>query len=132
MPDNMPKLQIRPSFVKLTVPDAEKAEKFYCEVFGLVRDLYNPMPGFLEIVLNSPENGFGIVLMCYEEDRPFEFGNCWGPVGFDTNDFDALLERALAAGATITVPPGEFGEFRYVFLKSPDGHELEIVQRGEG
>jgi predicted enzyme related to lactoylglutathione lyase len=131
MADAATTLEVRPSFVKLTVPDAEKAEKFYCEVFGFVRELYNRMPGFLELVLKSPENGLDLVLMCYDDQSALELGNGWGPLGFDTNDLDGLTDRAVAAGATVTMGPGEFEGTRYVFLKSPDGHQIEFIQHGE-
>lgn len=125
-------LQVHPSFVKLTVADAHETEKFYCSVFGLVRDSANDLPGFVEIILKSPDNAFGLVLMAYKKERSLDLGNSWGPLGFDTNDLDALTDRAVAAGATVTMGPGEFEGMRYVFLNSPDGHQIELLQRADG
>ncbi len=132
MSDAATSLQVRPSFVKLTVADAEETEKFYAHVFGLVRDSANDLPGFLEIILKSPDNGLGLVLMSYKKSLPLDPGNSWGPLGFDTNDLDALTDRAVTAGATVTMGPGKFEGTRYVFLKSPDGHQIELLQRGDG
>ena len=119
----------KPSFMKLVVEDADETARFYCDVFGMARTETLDLEPLVEVFLELPETSFKLVLVAYKRAFDLQKGNHWGPIGFDTNDLDALLERALAAGASVKVPTGELEDLRYVILESPQGHEIELIQR---
>jgi lactoylglutathione lyase len=55
-------------------------------------------------------------------------GKGHGPVGLVTDDIAALFAKAVAAGATPTVPVFDAGGVQVAILLSPQGHEVELVQ----
>lgn len=118
-------------FFKLIVPDVERSERFYAGAFGMARRWQVEGPTFREIMLASPDNDFTLVLFQWRDGRALEQGNAHGPVGFRTPDLAPLLQNALAHGATLKQGPIEGGGMRAAFLTSPDGHEIELLQRAQ-
>jgi lactoylglutathione lyase len=116
-------------FFKLIVPDVEVSECFYAGAFGMARRWQVDGHTFREIMLASPDNDFTLVLFQWRDGRVLEQGNAHGPVGFRTPDLDPLLQSALAHGATLKHGPIEGSGVRAAFLFSPDGHEIELLQR---
>lgn len=129
MADKDKRIGCKPGFMKLVVEDAEAAVEFYQSALGLSRSDTVDLPTILEIMMVSPDSDYEIVLVEYR--RPFELaiGNNWGPIGFETDDIDTLLARVLAAGAEVVVPQGTLEDMRYVIVRSPHGHEIELLQR---
>jgi catechol 2,3-dioxygenase-like lactoylglutathione lyase family enzyme len=60
----------------------------------------------------------------------FTIGANWGRTIFHVSDVDAIYHRALDAGMTPEMPPGDapWGE-RYFHILDPDGHELSFAKR---
>lgn len=119
---------VRLGFFKITVPDAIVAQRFYEEAFGMVASEPIVAPGFREHILKSPGNDFSLIL--YQKDGlEITRGNSYGPIGFYVSDMGAALARAMNAGAKAQGEVQSFGEVSYVFLETPDGHLIEIIDR---
>ncbi|MGH7569538.1 MAG: VOC family protein [Gemmatimonadales bacterium] len=109
--------------IALAVRDAERAFRFYADVFGVVA-VYRE-PGFLQAQTPGSRD-----VLVFEERRRLARGS--GGIahfGFrlvDPAEIDAAAEAVVRAGGTIT-SRGEFcpGE-PYVFFTDPDGYEVEI------
>lgn len=129
MAETRTQVRCRPSFMKIVVPDAEEAVAFYEQAFGMARTETLDFPTIVEIKMEVPGDTFEFILFSRKGPHEIAVGNGWGPIGFDTDQFDALLERVLAAGATTVTGPGELDGMRYVIVRSPHGHEIEILQR---
>ena len=84
--------------------------------------------GFREHILKTPGQEFALVL--YQKDGlEVVRGNSYGPICFYVSDIDAALSRAEAAGGKSTGPVQSFGPVKYVFLETPDGHVVELIER---
>jgi PhnB protein len=58
--------------------------------------------------------------------NPNAIGGATGRTLFVVDDPDSMFERAIAAGATATSPPGDEHGWRLARLIDPFGHEWEI------
>lgn len=116
-------------FFKLIVSDVEAAERFYANALAMVRRTQVEGPTFREIMLASPGGTFTLVLFQWRDGRALEQGSAHGPVGFLTPDIGAPLQRMLDQGATLIRGPVEGGGMKAAFLRTPDGHEIELLQR---
>lgn len=119
------------AFFKIVTADVDRAEAFYTGAFGMVRTQQVDAPNFREIMLTSSSGGFTLVLFQWRDGRALHIGSGHRPMGFVTRDFDAALAQAQALGATLDRGPFDFGGNRVVFLHSPEGHEIELLWRGE-
>jgi lactoylglutathione lyase len=119
------------AFMKLITNDVEQAEAFYTGALGMARTTQMERPGFREIMVASPGGGFTLVLFQWTDGRALEHGSRHGPLGFITQDFDASLNQAVAHGATLERGPFAFPGAKVAFLKSPEGHEIELMWRGQ-
>jgi lactoylglutathione lyase len=117
------------NFFKLTVPDADKAEAFYADVFGMARQNVVDTKGFKEIMLASPKGKFTLVLFQWKDGREIQIGNGYGPLGFITPDLEKSIAAAEDAGAVKKGDIVSFGGAKIMFMTSPDGHELELIER---
>ncbi|GAA0275773.1 hypothetical protein GCM10009127_15520 [Alteraurantiacibacter aestuarii] len=129
MPDNT----IRLSFMKLNVAEMEPALAFWRDAFGFtVRQTYDE-EAFLEHILNLPGQEAGPSLMLVQTKFPMDVtvGPGHGPLGITCSDIVTTLECAIAAGGVKTMEITEVAPgIRVCLVKSPQGHEIELVQAG--
>jgi uncharacterized glyoxalase superfamily protein PhnB len=129
-------MTIHELFAYLTVDDAERAIDFYREVFGAEPGLRLTEPGGR---VGHAELDFGGTTLMLAD----EFPECGlrgpGAVGgtsitlhLHVDDADALIERAVAAGATLEIEPTDhfYGE-RSGAIRDPFGHRWTIGHRIE-
>ncbi|GAB5349575.1 VOC family protein [Alteriqipengyuania sp. 357] len=119
------------TFVKLTVANIDAATTFFEQGFGLTHADTVDTPTFREHMMTGPKGAMTIVLFHWKDGRTIDTGNGYGPVGMISRDLDGDLARAIAAGATQKGETVQFGPARIAFLRTPDGHEIEILQMGE-
>ena len=120
--------------VALNVADIPLAEKFYSEVFGLVRTFQFPPDGpdenLIEIGLGRPDQpgGMGLLLARFDDTPLPEEKSRYGRIIINSPNARALADRAIAAGAKmnrdLTSPGGPI----LLFLNDLDGYEFEIYQ----
>jgi predicted enzyme related to lactoylglutathione lyase len=125
---------IRLSFFKLNTADMDAALEFYRATFGFAITMTFDEPEFLEHILGLPgqEAGPNLLLVEYKDGRDVTPGPGHGPVGFNTDDIEALHDRAIANGATPVIPVFEMEGVKVAILTDPEGHEIELVQLPAG
>lgn len=122
---------IQELFVYLCVDDGAKAIRFYTEIFGATEKLRlveaGGRIGHAELDFN------GTTLMLSEEypelgiNGPIKVGGTPVTIHLHVDDADAVIERAVAAGATLERPPEDqfYGE-RSGCFRDPFGHRWNI------
>ena len=121
---------IKLGFFKLNVPEMAPALEFWSGAFGFSVVQTFDEPEFLEHILALPgqERGPNLLLVAFKDGRDVAPGPGHGPVGFQCDDIEAAHERASAAGARRVTGIFQVGPVRVALLKSPEGHEIELVQ----
>jgi lactoylglutathione lyase len=120
----------RLAFFKLNVPDLELAAAFWREAFGFAVTATFDEPEFREHILAIPgqETGPSLMLVAYKDGRDVAVGPGHGPVGLICDDIQASHDRALACEAEKLTGVFEAAGVRIALLKSPQGHEIELIQ----
>lgn len=119
--------------VNIDVDDLGRAERFYCEAFGLrigrrlgedaVELVGGPTPIYL---LAKAAESFATPRR--SQKRTYE--RHWTPVHLDfvVEDIDAAVSRALAAGAVLEAPIHAAQWGRLALMADPFGHGFCLVQ----
>ena len=120
----------RLGFFKLNVPDLEQATMFWREAFGFAVTGHVDEPVFLENILALPGQAAGpnLMLVQYKDGRDVTVGPGHGAVGLICDDIEASNDRALVCNAEKVLDVFEAGGVRIAVLKSPQGHEIELIQ----
>lgn len=136
---------MRLDHVGVNVTDLDAAERWYCEAFGLRRELRLRVESIaLDIaMLRHPDLGHRVELL-------HRAGLCGGPraadparaallagyshVAFDVRALDAEHARLVAHGAREVMAPQPSPEpdVRMSYLADPDGNLIELVERNPG
>jgi lactoylglutathione lyase len=138
----MAEVSARFDHVGLTVADLAAAASWYCDVFGLVRELAVRVEALdlsIEMLIHSG-HGYRIELLhrpgSVSPGKPVNPAEAalregYGHVAFDVTDLDAAYERAVARGARPVMPPGPSPEagVRMAFLADPEGNLVELLHR---
>ena len=122
--------QVRLAFFKLNVAEMEPALTFWREAFGFQVSGTVDEPEFFEHILALPgqDAGPNLMLVRYKDGRDASIGPGHGPVGLICDDIQASHDRALACDAEMMTGVFEAGGVRIAVLKSPQGHEIELIQ----
>ncbi len=64
----------------------------------------------------------------WDQDGPYSVGRSFGHLAFEVDDVYAACRRLMDAGVTINRPPRDG---RMAFVRSPDDHSIELLQKGE-
>ncbi|MFO0747253.1 MAG: VOC family protein [Myxococcota bacterium] len=116
----------------LRVRDLDKALSFFVGALGLreVRRRDSPQGRYTLVFLESGADGDGgQIELTYNWDQvePYATGRFFGHLAYEVDDIYATCERLRAAGIVIHRPPRDG---HMAFVKSPDGHSVELLQRG--
>lgn len=133
--DSAPTAEISFSSVGLNVADIPRAEKFYSEVFGMVRTFQYPPEGEpIEIGLGlaGQPGGMGLLLAHFSDDPLPEEKAAYGRIIITTSDARGLAERAVAAGAKMLRDVGPPNGPVILFLSDLDGYEFELYEPAPG
>jgi predicted enzyme related to lactoylglutathione lyase len=119
--------------VNIDVPDLGLATRFYCDAFGLTPG--RTLDGGVVELIGGPTS---IYLLTKDAGTPaLPDGHCprsyrrhWTPVHLDfvTDDIDAALARALAAGAMLERPVRNDVWGRIALLADPFGNGFCLIQ----
>lgn len=124
-------MKIHEVFAYLRLKDAPRAIEFYSKAFGATEKFRLTEPGGR---IGHAELVLGNTTLMLSEEYP-EFG-IYGPdsiggtsftIHLHVDDADALIKRAVEAGATLVRPPVDhfYGE-RSGTVRDPFGHEWNI------
>lgn len=121
---------VRLGFFKLNVPEMEPALAFWREAFGFAVTGTFDEPEFLEHMMALPgqEAGPHLLLVAYKDGRDCGVGPGHGPVGLICEDIAASHDRAVALGAQPLTGVFEAAGVTIAMLKSPQGHEIELIK----
>ena len=128
--------------VGLAVADLAAEASWFCEVFGLVRELalrVEPLDLSIEMLIH-PDLGYRVELLHRpasmargKPDTPAEAAlrHGYGHVAFDVTDLDAVYDRAVARGARPVMAPCPSPEpgVRMAFVADPEGNLVELLHR---
>lgn len=117
----------------IVVRDAQRAAEWYAEAFGAEERSRVPLPGG-KVMTIEMRFGDSTVMMADEFPEqgivsPLTLGGTYGALQIDTDDVDALWERALAAGARVFHPLADtFWGDRHGQVIDPFGHRWGLAQ----
>jgi lactoylglutathione lyase len=127
----------------LRVRNLDDALDFYCNKLGMRevrrRDseqgrftlVFLAAPADEELVEQSKRGGRDapLIELTYNWD-PEDYGEArfFGHLAYEVDDIYALCERLMQAGVVINRPPRD-GQM--AFVRSPDRHSIELLQKGE-
>ena len=119
----------------IAVPRAEEALRFYADVFGARVVDVTRMGGVVvhaDLDLGAGHLQLGEPAPAYHLVGPPDGDDACYSLGLYCNDVDAVVERALAAGATLREPAADFvsGD-RYASLRDPFGVRWSVMTRVE-
>lgn len=117
----------------LRVRDLDRALAFFVGSLGLreLRRRDSPQGRFTLVFLGTGATGDAAEIELthnWDESEPYPTGRFFGHLAFEVDDIYATCARLHDAGVTIHRPPRDG---RMAFVKSPDGHSVELLQRGE-
>jgi catechol 2,3-dioxygenase-like lactoylglutathione lyase family enzyme len=128
-----PSMEIGFMGVGINVADVARAEKFYTEVFGLVRTFQFPPEGTpMEVGLARPGGGITLLLAHLSDDPLPQGKSAYGRIVINTDDARALADRAIAHGSKLLRDLGSPGGPVILFMSDPDGYEFELYQAPSG
>jgi lactoylglutathione lyase len=116
----------------LRVRDLDAALDFFVNKLGLSeqRRTEHEAGRFTLVFLGSGAEGDGAqVELTYNWDQkdPYSTGRFFGHLAYQVDDIYATCTRLREAGVVIHRPPRDG---RMAFIKSPDGHSIELLQKG--
>ena len=116
----------------LRVRDLDAALRFFVEHLGLreTRRSESESGRFTLVFLSSGADGDSAELELthnWDEKAPYPIGRFFGHLAYEVDDIHATCARLRERGVTIHRPPRDG---RMAFIKSTDGHSIELLQRG--
>jgi len=120
----------------IRVEDLETSLEWYQSHFGYEEIGRWEADTFTNVFLQAPgthEDGAALELTYNHDGRTYDMGDAWGHIAVrvPNGELEAAYEQLMDDGVEDYRDPESCGG-RYAFVKDPDGHEIEIVQRDHG
>src|SRR3974377_758205 len=117
----------------LRVRDLDEALDFFVSKLGVreVRRKTSETGRFTLVFLETGALGDAAQIELtynWDQTQPYPTGRFFGPLGFEGDHICETCERLRTSGGVILRPPRDG---RMAFVKSPDGHSVELLQKGE-
>jgi lactoylglutathione lyase len=119
----------------INVRDLDRSVAFWEGVVGIPVQSRTEIPGAKEVVLQAEVGGSRIQLAQHDDnDAPIDMGTAVWKLYVDTDDCQAVYDKAIAAGCESVTPPQQLDRWpvTVAFIKDPDGYLIEFVQNHEG
>lgn len=121
--------------VMMRVADLEKSVAWYKTHFDYVErrdrtEAESFTNVFLEPSNKHPDAAY-LELTYNHDGRTYDLGDAWGHIAVRVDDLNEAYESLLKDGVEDYRDPESCGG-RYAFVKDPDGHEIELVERPYG
>ncbi len=121
---------MRIAHTMLRVRDLEASLAFYCGFLGLQQTGRREIGDEATLVFLADDSGRELLELTFNKDgRDYEPGNQFGHVAFLTADLDAVVAEVERRGWWYRRSPRPG---RYIFIKDPDGYDIEILQARTG
>ncbi|SRR6266540_1654960 len=116
----------------LRVRDLDAALTFFTTHLGLreLRRETNEAGRFTLVFLSTGADGDAAEIELthnWDEANPYPTGRFFGRLAYQVDDIYATCARLQDSGVAILRPPRDG---HMAFIKSPDGHSVELLQRG--
>ncbi|MFQ5505205.1 MAG: VOC family protein [Planctomycetota bacterium] len=114
----------------LRVRNLERSLEFYREFLHLEEVRRHELGDETTLVFLSDEDRHYFLELTFNKDgRDYEPGDQFGHLAFLTEDLDRVIAEVEARGWWYrSSKPG--GRSRYIFVKDPDGYDIEVLQKG--
>ena len=115
----------------LRVKDLDRSLDFFVNKLGLIETKRNEYPqGRFTLVFLATEKGQPEIELTYNWDQSDEytFGRNFGHIAFMVENIYDTCERLKKMGVEINRPPRDG---YMAFVKSPDNHSIELLQKGD-
>jgi lactoylglutathione lyase len=113
------------------VEDLEETVDWYTTHLDYEEKSRNVMDTFTLSFLgpeDASEDAAVLELTYNHDDRSYEMGDAWGHIAVRVEDVYDAYEELIDGGVADYRDPDSCGG-QYAFVKDPDGHEVEIVER---
>lgn len=113
------------------VLDLDKALDFYVNKLGLqeIRRHDNEQGRYTNVFLAASQDDPPLELTYnWDEKEPYPIGRFFGHLAYAVDNIYEYCDSLQKQGVTINRPPRDG---RMAFVKSPDGHSVEILQAGD-
>jgi lactoylglutathione lyase len=120
--------------VMLRVEDLDDAMDWYQDHLGYEEKGRWEAETFTNVYLGPADlgpDGAVLELTYNHDDRTYEMGDAWGHIAVRVEDVFAAYDELMDAGVEEYRDPESCGG-SYAFVKDPDGHEVELVERDHG
>ena len=116
----------------LRVRDLDAALDFFVTKLGLreLRRQQNEAGRFTLVFLGTGAAGDDAQVELthnWDQSEPYPTGRFFGHLAYEVDDIYETCARLQASGVAILRPPRDG---HMAFIKSPDGHSIELLQRG--
>ncbi len=119
----------------INVTDLDRAVEFWESVIGIPVQSRTEIPNVKEVVLQAEIGGSRIQLAQHlDRTGPIDMGSAMWKIYVDTDDCQALYDKAVAAGCESASPPRRLDRWpvTVAFIRDPDGYLVELLQNHEG
>ena len=111
----------------IRVRDLDRSIDFYSNFLGLREARRKDLGDAILVFLADEEEHHFVELTFNKDGRDYDLGNQFGHLAFFAEDLDAVIERVDAEGWDYRGSRPETGS-KYIFIKDPDGYDIEILQ----
>jgi lactoylglutathione lyase len=119
----------------INVSDIDRAIAFWDGVVGIPLQSRTEIPNAKEAVLQSPAGGSRMQLAQHlDHEGPIDMGTAMWKLYVNTDDCQALYDKAVAAGCESVSAPSRLERWpvTIAFVKDFDGYLVEFVEYHEG
>jgi lactoylglutathione lyase len=119
----------------INVSDIEKSIEFWDGVIGIQLQSRTEIPNAKEAVLQSPAGGSRMQLAQHlDHEGPIDMGSAMWKLYVNTDDCQALYDKAIAAGCESVSEPARLDRWpvTMAYVKDRDGYLIEFVEYHEG
>ena len=121
----------------MRVKDQDKSIDFYTRHLGMsvLRQSDYPEGRFTNTFIGyGDESAHTVLELTYnwDQETPYTQGDAWGHIAIGVPDIYATCEALAREGVPIPRPPGpmKHGTTVIAFIEDPDGHKIELIERG--
>ena len=108
----------------IRVKDLDASIQFYSGFLGLTEVRRGTIGDEATLVFMADESRSYFIELTHNHDgRDYEMGTAFGHLAFTVPDLDAVIADVTTRGWWYRENPG-----RYIFVKDPDGYDIEILQ----
>ena len=112
----------------IRVRDIDRSVDFYTNFLGMAEVRRKNLGDDATLVFLGDEDGHHYIELTFNKDgRDYELGDQFGHLAFFTGDLEAVVEDVEAKGWWYRRNRPDSGS-KYIFIKDPDGYDIEILQ----